>query len=266
MWNSVCASLIDWISDTHPEGCTDLQNPVKCLDHKGCDGDSILCVLADACAGALSGWDSLKAADGSTAADLAAKSGGQSINAMIQRKLEGYSSGLQDQPYQFDTETGEWVEDDVTQPAERETPSCVIKPANTPDLPVASLNTSSTLVPVQTLPANDQPQQSITETADSLKALSSPSSSEFDDGHKPHGFDADAIFNGLHQRSSAKGKRIDSSMFADEDQLYLKHKVHGGKAVPQVFDSRAALLSSAVVGAVGVIALGLRYSLEYYGT
>ncbi len=223
----------------------------------------VLCVLADACAGALSGWDSLKAADGSTAADLAAKSGGQSINAMIQRKLQGYSSGLQDQPYQFDPETGEWLEDDFAEPAERETPTSVSKAADTPVLPVASLNTSSTLVPVQTLPANDQPQQSLTETVDSLQALSSPSSSGLDDGHKSNGFDANAIFNGLHQRS-AKGKGTDSSMF-DEDQLYLKHKVHGGKAVPQVFDSRAALLSSAVVGAVGVIALGLRYSLEYYG-
>jgi len=261
----VCASLIDWTSDTRPQGCTDLQNPVKCLDHKYRDGYSILCVLADACAGALSGWDSLKAADGSTAADLAAKSGGQRINAMIERKLEGYSSGLQDQPYQFDPETGEWLEDDIAEPAERETPTSVIKAADTPVLPVASLNISSTLVPVQTLPANDQPQQSLTETVDSLQALSSPSSSGFNGGHKSNGFDADAIFNGLHQRSSAKGKGTDSSMFDDEDQLFLKHKVHGGKAVPQVFDSRAALLSSAVVGAVGVIALGLRYSLEYYG-
>lgn len=227
------------------------------------DGGRIADELTDACAGALSGWDSVKAADGSTAADLAAKSGGQNINAMIQRKLEGYSSGLQDQPYQFDPETGEWLEDDVSEPAERKTPPVVIRAADPSVLPSASLNTSSTLVPVQALPANDQPQQSLTETADSLQALSSPSSSGVDDGH--NGFDADAVFNGLHQRSSAKRKGTDSSVFDDEDQLYLKHKVHGGKAVPKVFDSRAALLSSAVVGAVGVIALGLRYSLEYYG-
>lgn len=207
----------------------------------------------------------MKAADGSTAADLAAKSGGQSINAMIQRKLEGYSSGLQDQPYQFDPETGEWLEDDVAELAERETPPSVIRASDTPVLPCASLNVSSTFVPVQTLPANDQPQQSLTETADSLQALSSPSSSGFDDDHNSNGFDADAVFNGLHQRSTAKGKGKDSSMFDDKDQLYLKHKVLGGKAVPKVFDSRAALLSSAVVGAVGVVALGLRYSLEYYG-
>lgn len=25
--------LINWISDTRPQGCTDLQSPVKCLDH-----------------------------------------------------------------------------------------------------------------------------------------------------------------------------------------------------------------------------------------
>ena len=226
-----------------------------------------VCVLADACAGALSQWDSLKAEDGSTAADLAAKSGGHRINAMIQRKLQGYSSGLQDQPYQFDPETGEWLEDDVAEPAERETSPFVNKAADTPVLPVASLNTSSTLVPVQTLPANDQPQQSLTETADSLQASSSPSSSSsgLDDGHKSKSYDAEAIFNGLHRRSNAKGKGTDSSVFDDEDQLYLKHNVHGGKAVPKLFDSRAALLSSAVVGAVGVVALGLRYSLEYYG-
>ena len=29
-------SLIDWISDTRPQGCTDLQSPVKCLDHRYC--------------------------------------------------------------------------------------------------------------------------------------------------------------------------------------------------------------------------------------
>ena len=34
---SICddsVSLIDWISDTCPQGCTDLQSPVKCLDHR----------------------------------------------------------------------------------------------------------------------------------------------------------------------------------------------------------------------------------------
>ncbi len=29
-------SLIDWISDTRPQGCTDLQSLVKCLDHRYC--------------------------------------------------------------------------------------------------------------------------------------------------------------------------------------------------------------------------------------
>ncbi len=28
-------SLIDWISDTLSQGCTDLQRLVKCLDHRG---------------------------------------------------------------------------------------------------------------------------------------------------------------------------------------------------------------------------------------
>ncbi len=30
-------SLVDWISDTHPQGYTDLQSLVKCLDHRFCD-------------------------------------------------------------------------------------------------------------------------------------------------------------------------------------------------------------------------------------
>ncbi len=30
--------LIDWISDTHRQGCTDLQSLVKCVDHEDCDG------------------------------------------------------------------------------------------------------------------------------------------------------------------------------------------------------------------------------------
>ncbi len=28
-------SLIDWISGTRSQGCTDLQSLVKCLDHRG---------------------------------------------------------------------------------------------------------------------------------------------------------------------------------------------------------------------------------------
>jgi len=30
----VVIPLIDWISDTHCQGCTDLQSLVKCLDHR----------------------------------------------------------------------------------------------------------------------------------------------------------------------------------------------------------------------------------------
>ncbi len=30
-----CVSLIDWISDTRSQECTDLQSLVKCLDHRG---------------------------------------------------------------------------------------------------------------------------------------------------------------------------------------------------------------------------------------
>ena len=34
-------SLIDWISDTRPQGYTDLQSLVKCLDHRCCGRDNM---------------------------------------------------------------------------------------------------------------------------------------------------------------------------------------------------------------------------------
>ena len=33
-------SLVDWISDTCPQGYTDVQSLVKCLDHRYCGRDS----------------------------------------------------------------------------------------------------------------------------------------------------------------------------------------------------------------------------------
>jgi len=41
-------SLIKGISDTRPQGCTDLQSPVKCLDHRGILSDTV-CSHASLC-------------------------------------------------------------------------------------------------------------------------------------------------------------------------------------------------------------------------
>ena len=30
LWDALAVSLINWISDTHPQECSDLQSPVKC--------------------------------------------------------------------------------------------------------------------------------------------------------------------------------------------------------------------------------------------
>jgi len=36
IWHTYTAvPLVDWISDTRSQGCTDLQSLVKCLDHRG---------------------------------------------------------------------------------------------------------------------------------------------------------------------------------------------------------------------------------------
>lgn len=94
--------------------------------------------------------------------------------------------------------------------------------------------------------------------------LASHGSSQVVVGCKSDEVDADdALGTGLHLRSSVKSKG--SGMHNNDDQLYLQQKVNGSKAIPKVFDSRAALLSSAVVGLVGVVALGVRHCLESYG-
>ncbi len=41
MVDTNCVSLIDWISDTRSQGCTDLQSLVKCLDHRGIVLDTV---------------------------------------------------------------------------------------------------------------------------------------------------------------------------------------------------------------------------------
>lgn len=234
------------------------------LIHSCEEGHDSTVTLADACAGALHDWGSLQAADGSTAADLASLSGAQSINAMIQRKLEGCPSGLQDQPYQFDPDTGEWLDDDLSLeplPPVTDAAEAALTP---PLIPTALPSNYTQLTSVQGPFVCREPQQSNCEPAESLMALSlSPSSSGYEEAIKPGTLDADVLYNGLHHRGNAKGNG--NQLYDDEDQLYLEQKVGGTKSVPDVFDSRAALLSSAVVGSVGVVALGLRYCLECYG-
>lgn len=222
----------------------------------------ILLVLADACPGALAGWSSVKAADGSTAKDFAARSGGHSINAMIQRKLEGQPSGLQDQSFQFDPETGEWLDLDSESAPSETLPS--LGGTSKGSIPSPETSGSSTSVNTQALPAKNELQQLITGvTGNNSMGLAAHSSGQVVDGGKSDESDADdALCTGLHQRSSAKSKV--NGTHDNDGQPYLQHKVYS-KTVPKVFDSRAALLSSAVVALVGVVALGARYCLESYG-
>lgn len=234
------------------------------------DGGKVADELTDACAGALTGWSSVKAADGSTAADLAAQSGGHSINAMIQRKLEGQASGLQDQFFQFDPETGEWLDQDsdsvMATPAPYVTSPSLDK-TSSGTIPSPGLNNSSSIhVNLQALRANDELQQLITEPRDKSRGLASHGSSQVVVDSKSDDPDADdALCTGLHERSSVKSKVNGMHNDDDDDQLYLQQKVYGSKRTPKVFDSRAALRSSAVVGLVGVVALGVRHCLESYG-
>ena len=179
---------------------------------------------------------------------------------MIQRKLEGHPSGLQDQPFQFDPETGELIDDDDADVAD------IAEADNTPlraevvqaafDVPfVVSSNSAR-------LHAEVQQEAKSPQVGDSRLASSSPSSSGYEEGINAGDFDSDALYTGLHPQDSMKGSR--SRMYNDDDQMYFEQKKQGTKTVPKVFDSRAALLSSLLVGAVGVTALGLRYSMEYY--
>jgi len=56
--------LVDWISDTCSWGYTDLQNLVKCLDHKCCGKDSMQ--SCKAVAGCAMHWNALKCISEST--------------------------------------------------------------------------------------------------------------------------------------------------------------------------------------------------------
>lgn len=222
--------------------------------------------VADVFTDALTGWDSWKAEDGSTAADLAEQSGAPGINAMIQRKLQGESSGSWPQQFDFDPDTGKWIDDSLDG---GQTDS------QTADwLPVTESPHESAPPLASALPSNatrlagaeaslvDAPGDSTTDGQGNFLAMSSPSSSGAGDDLQKSGDFGEVLHKGLHQRGKVVG--LGSGVYSDNDHLYLDQKVHGKNVVPRVFDAQAALVSSAVVGAVGVCALGLRFCFEYY--
>ena len=248
--------------------------------------DFCLPVLADVFADALTCWSSWEAQDGSTAAELAHKSGAQSINAMIQRKLDGQSSGLMAQSFDFDPETGEWidgddvcddaeanvddnsaalVDDDATAHRQYQTEKGLSKSGRLDEsapLIVPARPSNTTLAAEESISQYGSPQTSRIEAAESLLAMSSPSSSGYgDELRKSAEFNA-VLTQGLRCQMKAKG--FSGGAYSHDDDMFLEQKIHGKKAVPDVFDGRAALVSSAIVGAVGICALGLRCCFEYY--
>lgn len=207
-------------------------------------------------ADALTGWDSLQAEDGSTAADLAEQSGAQGINAMIQRKLAGQPSGIRLQQFDFDPDTGEWIEqDDTDSSGELQTKDSA--PVNgrledsDPLVVPAVPHNATQLTPDEAISRRGVPRHLKIEAANSLLAMSSPSSSGAEDV-------AEVLNMGLRQRGKQEPHSI--GVYSDSDPVYLKHRK---RDVPRVFDAQAALLSSAVVGVVGVCALGLRFCFEW---
>ena len=219
-------------------------------------------LLADVFTDALTGWDSLEAEDGSIAADLAEQSGAQGINAMIQRKLAGQPSGLRAQQFDFDPDTGEWIEQDDSGGSH--------SVFQTQDwLPVTSRLDDSAPLMVPVIPHSTTPDEAVSrrdvprhitpEAADSLLATSSPISSGAEEHHKSEEF-VEVWNMGLRQRGKGQGQS--HVAYGDNDLVSQKQKAHGRRDVPRVFDAQAALLSSAVVGAVGVCALGLLFCFE----
>ena len=214
-------------------------------------------LLADVFVDALTGWDSLEAEDGSTAADLAEQSGAQGINAMIQRKLAGQPSGIRLQQFDFDPDTGEWLEQDDTDSSSGEFQTKDLLPVNGRLEESASLvvpavpHNATQQTPDEAISRRGVPRHLKIEAANSLLAMSSPSSSGTEDV-------AEVLNMGLRQRG--KEEPHSSGVYSDNDPVYLKHRK---RDVPHVFDAQAALLSSAVVGVVGVCALGLRFCFEW---
>ena len=220
-------------------------------------------LLADAFADALTGWDSLKAEDGSTAADLAEQSGAQGINAMIQRKLQGQPSGVRAQQFEFDPDTGEWIDTDAGH-SDFQTEDWLPVTGRSDDpapLMVPAMHNLTRLTPDEAISGRGVPRHIKIEAADNLLAMSSRSSSGVaEELHKSEDF-AEVLSIGLRQRGEEEGQGSDA--YRAKELISLKHKARGKRDVPRVFDAQAALVSSAVVGAVGVCALGLRFCFEW---
>ena len=220
-------------------------------------------LLADVFADALTGWDSLKAEDGSTAADLAEQSGAEGINAMIQRKLAGKPSGIRAQHFDFDPDTGEWIDQDDTSGIHSESQTKDLLPVTDRSddsaslmIPVIPQNTTA-LTPHEAITRHGVPRLIEVGVADNWLAMSLPSS-----GAEEHHTSEDCVevLNiGLRQRGEGQSQ----GACGDNDSVSLKYKGYEKRVEPCMFDAQAALFSSAVVGAVVVCALGLRFCFEW---
>ena len=208
---------------------------------------------ADVCPGALSGWASVKAQDGSTAADLANLTGAQNINANMEDKLAGYAA--EEPAFQFDPETGELLEGDETSlasgtaetnPGANEATAVQPQPASLPHLPTELPEKASGVEGSQSI-TNEEPNSPV------LKPWLSTGSKHTEDEDISH------VSTGLHQRGKGYASR---SSFRDEEDLFLERKGFHTLPAPHTFDSHAAVLSAVVIGLVGCVAMGLRYCLE----
>lgn len=212
--------------------------------------DIVLVCFADACPGALTGWASVKAQDGSTAADLADVTGAASINS----SMKELADDMRDEPYRFNPETGELVEDDDM--------SSTHETANEPKPDHSTV--------VQSQHGHHLPEEELEMRATEGDPFESQSESDspnlktwlFSTADDAMGNDHVQKFIGMHSRS--KGYPSAKKLVNEED-LFLLRKGHNLKLPPRMFNSQAAVLSSVVIGIVGFLALGLRYCLDYKG-
>ena len=205
---------------------------------------------ADSCPGALSGWASVKAQDGSTAADLARLTGANNINANMEAKLAGYAA--EEPAFQFDPETGELLEDNETSLASSTaelTPEaeegCAVQPEPvSPPHAVAELPEKASGAEDSQRVSTDQPNSPI------LKPWLSAGSKHTEDQDNNH------VSTGLHHRSKGYASR------RDEEDFFVERKGFNTLPPPLTFDSHAAVLSAVVIGLVGCVAMGLRFCLD----
>ena len=212
--------------------------------------DTLLLLLADTCPGAVSGWTSVKAADGSTAADYAALVGAQDINKNMASEAAGDAVQSEAYGYLFNPETGELLDDedeDSNMPTES---TETVPPAAEEQQIMSAASTSSYLAPPVPGSKHELIEDAIEGT---LRTQSEGFELEADKQSKAHD-----EFTGLHHRKK-------QNAFRSADDMYLYGKGHSLKPPPHVFDRPAAVLSSVAVGVVGCLALGLRYCLDYRG-